>query len=520
MSIEDDGSMNMRSFPIKMATVCLVAVSLFMYGCGGGGGSSSVDDATPETDAMPGGEMPDPESTGPTQAEIDEEAMKLGAAIGLDKDGEAIDVPARLPSGVTPSNGKIATGMNAGDFMAHDGDVAGITGWDSDATMRTDAGTRTTTVDTIVLYSNIDDPTDAAYSTYFGADGGGTDLDGDGTADLSLIGADNASNPSGIDFTDDGFSVSKQNAGHLVFSGLDATPGRVLTIKDIPATDNADEREVVGTFFGIGGEYTCASEECRVRVTDEGGLAIVGSLTFNPDRRIVVDVEGTEDDPTLVEGVIPDADYLVFGYWLEATTRNGQETYQLSPYSTGSLGYGDTGNAVTGTVQGMAEYEGPATGRYLKKTLTTEGGAVTGGPPFSTGQFTATANLKAYFGGTGVAARDANTISGTVSGFMDGDTSINDGWTLKLNKSLISTSAAWDLADTGNADTQTLTSQGTTSGNDRHGGAWSATFHGSTMVPTSGDDTTNSMQPGSIAGTFNGHFQDGHVAGAFGATKE
>lgn len=492
--------------------------------CGGGGSSGPAPatempmdgdgDMEPDPDTEP---EPDP---GPDQATIDAEAMKLGAAIGLDEDGDPVTVTPGLPSGVTPSNGKIETGMDDGDFKSYSGDVAVISGWDSDATMRTDAGSRTTTVDKVVLYSNIDDPTDAAYSAYFGTGGAGLDLDGDDTDDLSLIAADDASNPSGIDFTDAGFSVSKAKAGHLVFSGFDAAPGTVRTIADNPATDNADEREVVGSFFGIGGEYTCGSDECRVRVTDEGGLVITGSLTFNPDRRIVVDVDGTDDDPTLVEGVIPDTDYLVFGYWLEATTRNGEETYQFSPYSMGVLGYGDTGNTVTGTVQGMAKYEGPATGRYLKKTLTTEGGAVTGGSPFSTGQFTATASLTAYFGGTGVATRDTNTISGTVSGFMDGDTSINDGWTLKLNKSLIDSSGAWGLAAEGTAATQTEDSQGTTSGNDRHGGEWSATFHGSTMVPTTGDDTNNSMQPGSIAGTFNGHFQGGHVAGAFGAKQD
>ena len=511
--------MNMRSFPIKMATVCLVAVSLFMYGCGGGGGSSSVDDATPETDAMPGGEMPDPESTGPTQAEIDEEAMKLGAAIGLDEDGEAIDVSTGLPTGVTPSNGKIETGMDAGDFMAHDGDVAGIDGWDSDATMRT---VRRVT-DTIVLYSNIDAPTDVSYSDYFDTDDtneDGRNLDGDASDSEVTLTAD-GEDAGRITF-EENVNVSKANAGHLVFSDESSMPGTNFEIQADDTETTIRENEKVGSFFGIDGKYTCttATTGCIVRVTSQGGLDVTGTLLFDPD-----EIELAGDDATLVEGVIPDPDYLVFGYWLETTTaRNGDETYKLSPYAMGTLNY----TAVAAGIAGTATYEGPATGKYLKKTLTTDGGTLTAGTPFSTGQFTANASLEANFGGSGIGTRDQFTVSGTVSGFMDGDTSINNNWELSLNKSVINTSttAGWSLfetvSDTDAERTETADTHGKTSANTRHDGAWTATFHGMNAVPDGPDDDTDPdpIHPSSVAGTFNGHFQDGHVAGAFGATKE
>lgn len=486
----------------KFVLVLVASLSLLFAGCGGGGGSSSNEiDVPPPVDPVTPVDPP-----GPSQAEIDARAMKLGAAIGLDEDGDPVSVTAGLPTGVTPDMGKIATGMMDNDFKVSSMAVASIDGWDSDATTRTMTARTTESVDTIVLYSNVDDPTDEYYDTYFGSGGAGTDLGGDSTAEIaSAPTADGA-----LAFNSGGFTASKTNAGKFMFDGFNADPN---TSFELAATNDPEtagnDTERTGSFFGIPGKYACPG--CLVRVNAVGALVVSGGdMIFTPDEYTA---GTTGDAATLVEGVISDPDFLVFGYWLEGATKDGKETYKFSPYAMGELGYGDSGNTVTGTVQGKAVYEGPATGMYLQKTLTTDGGIVTGGSPFSTGQFTAMATLTAYFGGADVATNDQNTISGTISDFMDGDTSINDGWELKLNKSLIDTSTgAWALTA---VSATTPDSQRTTSGNGMHAGAWTATFHGSTET-----DETNSPSPGSVAGTFNGHFQDGHVAGSFGAIKQ
>ncbi|MDE0411449.1 MAG: hypothetical protein OXI37_04455 [Gammaproteobacteria bacterium] len=55
-------------------------------------------------------------------------------------------------------------------------------------------------------------------------------------------------------------------------------------------------------------------------------MDITETLQFHPD-----EIQLTGDDATQVEGVIPDRDYLVLGYWLEATAaRDDEETCQLS----------------------------------------------------------------------------------------------------------------------------------------------------------------------------------------------
>ena len=523
---------------MKLTSILIILLFAFTLAACGGGGSSGPAPGNDNGDGdgdgaammCPDGQTgtpPNCEAPGAAQAEIDAEAMKLAADIGLNKDGEAIPVPAAdfsTDPGITVMNGKITTGTKDESFMASSMDVATISGWDSDATTRTVKAV----TDEIVLYSNVDDPTDVSYSDYFddsdtNEDGRQLQGDANSAVEVTLVTTDSDENDAGdITFTA-GFDVSKENAGHLVFSGFDADPNTVLVMPaDDTGTTGTKENERAGSFFGIDGKFVCTADGgCRGRVTPDGGWDFTGDLKFEPD-----EIELTGDDATKVEGVIPDPDYLVFGYWLEATTKDGKETYAFSPYAMGTMAYGGTNNVPSGTaVGGKATYEGPATGMYVKKTLTTDGGTVTGGAPFSTGQFTADAALTAYFSGTSVAAVNENTVHGTISNFMDGGTSINDGWELTLGKSRIDITGEWGLDSAGgNAATETEKTHGIAMGNDRHTGDWTVTFYGSAAAgdnpATDIEETDFTPQPGSVAGTFNGHFQDGHVAGAFGATKE
>ena len=464
---------------------------------------------------------PDDPDPGPDQDAIDAEAMRLAGAIGLNKKGtEGLPVTAGLPSNAELSSGKITTGTKDRDFKAYGESVATISGWDPNATTRTVR----TVKDTVVLYSNIDDPTDVSYSDYFDTDGtneDGRDLNNDGTADEIVL-TTSGDDAGLLTFTEAGFTVDKAKAAHFMLRGFTPNPssGNSVELGPDDSSTTAKENERLGSFYGIEGKYTCVTGGCILRVTSKGALVVTGAVTFMPD-----DITLTGDDATKIAGVIPDKDYLVFGYWLEATTKDSKETYKFSPYATGELAYGATDNSVSATdVLGKATYEGPATGKYLQKTLTVDGGTVTGGSPFKTGQFKATAMLTANFGGNDVALSNQYTISGTISDFMDGDTSINENWTLMLKKSLIDTATgAWELAAEGSAATDTTESQGMTSGNTMHDGTWAAAFYGLTAgdnPETPAVEADFTFKPGSVAGTFNGHFQDGHVAGAFGASKQ
>ena len=51
-----------------------------------------------------------------------------------------------------------------------------------------------------------------------------------------------------------------------------------------------------------------------------------------------------------------------------------------------------------------------------------------------TGRFTADVALQAHFSGSAIARDVQNSISGTVSNFMDGGQAVDSGWTVRLNK--------------------------------------------------------------------------------------
>ena len=57
-----------------------------------------------------------------------------------------------------------------------------------------------------------------------------------------------------------------------------------------------------------------------------------------------------------------------------------------------------------------------------------------------------------------------------------------------------------------------IDSGGTFNGTTTGGGQWSGQFHDART-----DADTNAIAPGAAAGVFDAHFDNGHVAGAFGA---
>ena len=208
-------------------------------------------------------------------------------------------------------------------------------------------------------------------------------------------------------------------------------------------------------------------------------------------------------------------DYLAFGYWVQTrTTSRGETRYGVNTFATGSLPFGtnpdDANNAEIAALEGSATYEGPATGMYAYKTASIEDGKVVR-TPSAAGQFTADVELTATFGaGPSVADDDAFDISGTASNFQDADGDMIDSdWSLDLNTASFGTESGGTITDATNTFTGT-TGEGSTMGQ------WSGQFFGE---PGTGD-AASSTHPTGVAGKFTGHFENGHVIGAFGATEQ
>ena len=190
-----------------------------------------------------------------------------------------------------------------------------------------------------------------------------------------------------------------------------------------------------------------------------------------------------------------------FGYWPQGTEGEDGITYEISTFAGGSLVF-TVSNARTLT--GSASYADPATGMFVKKTFD-EGGVAT---PSSSGQFTANANLMGYFSqdtDMTIAPGLLNSISGTVMNFMHGGEMIDGKWMVELMR------AGFGTGDTTTDEPFT----GATTGD----GQWQDRFIGTFGTD---DDTTPAVgtPPSGVAGEFNGHFTNGHVIGACGATIE
>ena len=92
-----------------------------------------------------------------------------------------------------------------------------------------------------------------------------------------------------------------------------------------------------------------------------------------------------------------------------------------------------------------------------------------------------------------------NTIGGMVTNFRDEDGHVIDPkWSLELTRGTGGDSVSFDSG----------AFMGATKGSG-DAGAWDVQFHG--------DPGTDNAKPSAVSGTFDGHFTNGHVLGAFGA---
>ncbi len=269
-----------------------------------------------------------------------------------------------------------------------------------------------------------------------------------------------------------------------------------------------------GTLYGVPGTFHCATNDCFADRNSDGLVTFSGTgrgvLTFRPN----IAEDGDLDDIE-AKSAKPDNDYLHFGYWMKSEKQK-DDTYEHEIQTFAGSSQAQITNPDLGSLRGSATYSGDAAGLYVRKS-----GFDSAGDPanVSNGTFVADVDLTAHFGnGDGkVAAATQWSISGKVSKFMDGSRDL--GWTLMLDKADLGSRNAGGVVDTPSRD---IADETTTGSAGARQGNWSASMHGNANPGNDNDtgdgpDASNDY-PSSIAGEFNGHFTNGHVAGAFGAT--
>ncbi|MCY4283790.1 MAG: hypothetical protein OXC65_00430 [Thiotrichales bacterium] len=329
----------------------------------------------------------------------------------------------------------------------------------------------------------------------------------------------------GIDSTSNGVTIAE--TGIVTIAASDSTSVDVMrfTGNILPSAPTSGESTTkrhaastpqAGTFYGVSGTFSCDAA-CVVTRTSEGNITVSTALTFTPTIP-----SGKTAADLKAKNAMADSDYLHFGYWMESTKQK-DDTYKhairtfAGEVTSGTANAASTaGFAASDGIEGSATYSGAAAGRYVRKSDFDAGGDA---GVVEDGTFVADVDLTAQFdeeeAGT-VAAADQWSIKGEVSNFMDGNEDL--GWTLMLNKANMGTRNAENVVAGPNA---TLSGGTTTGSAGARPGTWSGTMYGNAN-PGDDNDAQDAADPSNdyptgVAGVFNGHFTNGHVAGAFGA---
>ena len=422
---------------LKYLPIAALAVAVSLTGCGGGGDDPVVTSSTPTTPTTPA----TPDGPGPmgmtqealtaamTALEMAEAALAAlmldgsatqdelkaaqdavdAAMMALDEaqtahdtyvamqppmyDMAALDTAIGTP-GTQPTvllvrqtntaDDTIRGGkVTAADYEAATWPVPAITDWAGSVYEHED-GT------SVVVYTDIDDPGNLAFSEYYASE------TVDDRAEISAV-------------VDGVLTLENAEALELISGvGLFPTGDRqTFTFMD-------DERMVDGMFNGIPGTFECTDTTCTVTTDEEGELlSATGTWTFTPD-------DATDE----VMGVVPDDDYLDFGYWvMTEEDEDGETTYMVNTFHRGEDLYGDVSR-----VEGSATYAGGAAGLFTKREFSSGGmGELVGA-----GRFTAKANLTAYFGGGDIGTNKQFTIDGDITDFMHNGEPIDNSWMVSL----------------------------------------------------------------------------------------
>lgn len=462
----------------------------------------------------------------------------------LNIDGDSTTVTAADLDELGKDDEAITGDNDAMEFAKSTESAAMLTGFDARVYERTmtDDDSGDVTKDVLRVYMDSKEAGDVDYFEYFDATiestaprpsivSGITDATSDsdtttpnGKYDADLTG-DNLKNEGALAFNvrtgaDAATSVSKDDAA--LFSAVPfnfSESSSQQTKQYAPAPTNPTERTFAGSFAGVPGTFVCgAATTCTTTGNAKGQLiGLSAGWTFRPTRA------GAEGK---VEGVKLDNDYLAYGYWLQTETKaDGTITYGVNPFASGSLPFGNV-VAADGTIdaagvstavaalRGTAKYTGKATGMYAMKSFGTGAGV-----PTAAGQFTADASLEANFGGTSVPLKDHFTVSGSISNFRDtdGDEISGGGWNVSLMQGNFATAAPLDR--TGDSIAYSEHTNAITGGVTTGGGSWTGMFYGKAAAAAADADVKGKTHPTGIAGEFNAHLGNGHVIGAFGATR-
>ena len=436
----------------------------------------------------------DADDTG-LQAMLDaeEKAIEIARTAGETRDAaehKALDqeimteaLPTLTAAALTPDN----KGMPATTAKLTAASAPAAVGgeWTGNAYERTNAATSTTRAskDMVVIYNNKGLNENVRYDTHYDVDGnatavGATDVDPDGTT------------------------------GQLAFSNL-GMAGMLLSPTGLgsqTAFDNDANNDVPGSFagmfHGLAGTFECDATACTIQELAAGGYVTSGQWTFTPTTYSAVETERPKVS-------IPDPDFMHFGYWSNMQDdAKGNPVYEVEAFAGGTAA--STATVVQNLTGLSATYDGEASGLYVSKTFTPDGTAT----PSASGQFTADASLKAYFGvSSNVAVNMQNRVSGTITGFEDAAGNLIDAkWSVDLMPGDFSS------GENSAAAPFTGTTRPTGSTDDANGN-WNYRFFGSMSENAATADITEAGVPTGVAGQFNGHFTNGHVLGAFGATS-
>ena len=399
---------------------------------------------------------------------------------------------------------------NTIEFQPTSQSRADLYGYDVSVHQRTKDGK----TDTLTVYTDVKENGDEFFNIYTAT------LTTAGGFTVSAEGAkgDEETTYDTLDFATT--ALPKQTTAQMTGGKIPPSPGTNRELEE--------GEKFSGTFYGVPGTYSCAAI-CSLTKDEDGVLIISSTMQFQPTK-----TNNDTQDEHVIAGVIRDDDFVTFGYWMQTEqTARGSTRYGVGVFADGNMKFGlaDDGTFTDTTpisrLRGTASYDGSATGMYAKKDLAIENGNVVA-TPAEAGQFSADVSLTAHFGNqqdvtiggeanqaingsNKISSADMFHISGTIDNFQNatGD-SINDDWSVTLNPAGFATARVFNET-TGSGD---LTGQ------------WAGEFYGPTGGNDDGEDSIGipnvvaDNYPGSVAGEFTGHFTDGHVIGAFGATSE
>ena len=258
---------------------------------------------------------------------------------------------------------------------------------------------------------------------------------------------------------------------------------------DGTTAEDRDNGSRSGTYDGYSGTFKC-STACNIAADADGALTFTGTWTFTASLTAKRSSRRAEQD----------TEFLYFGIWAyEPTAAADTPDFKWAASGAGAI----TADPNFAALRGSATFTGGAIGKYALTKVA--------GRAAKIGTFTATANFSATFDGAD------STISGRITDFKEGGSSLGSGWHVFLGSNA---STAATLAAEGASGT--LEAHGAIDG-DTAEGIWAATLHGSDNADMSAaDGYTAAKYPradvAGVAGWFRANADsNAAIAGAFGA---